>query len=134
MRGQHGKRVDNPFPSCFQASDPGHGLPTLFPHFPRDTLAAIRHSVCGGLLSGGLAEFGHLRDLAGRQLEILVDQVLDRVGRSALQAGLVLQLHAFAHLDELLASGRRRCFPVPNGLRPCSASEAGGRRSSNGWP
>ena len=40
MRGQHGKRVDNPFLRCFQSSNPGHGFPTLFPHFPRGAEAS----------------------------------------------------------------------------------------------
>ena len=32
MRGQHGKRVDNPSRLCFRAPDPGQRLPTPFPH------------------------------------------------------------------------------------------------------
>ena len=52
--------------------------------------------------------FFHLSDLAGHQLEILAKQVLDLVGFAVPQVGLCLQMHAFAHLDELFAISPRR--------------------------
>ena len=48
--------MDNPFLRCFQASDPGHGLPTLFLHFPHvddhdELLASGRRRPEGAQLS-----------------------------------------------------------------------------------
>lgn len=99
-------------------------MTTILPHFPRAPtgqhvdhplpayLSAVRRGrrqpcESGGLHSGDLAEIGHLRDLALQQLEKLVSQVLDRIGRAVFpQAGHDLLLRAFAHLDKLFVLGR----------------------------
>lgn len=47
-----------------------------------------------------------LRDLVLQQLEILVEQVLDLVGRSFLQDGFFVLQHAFANVDELSVGSR----------------------------
>ena len=68
---------------------------------------------------GGLGQHGvvrnkaldppfHLLGPALQQLEKLVRQILDLIGRAVLQIGFGLLPRALAHLDELFALGRQR--------------------------
>ena len=59
-----------------------------------------------------------LRDLALHQLEMLVELILDLVGRSVPPVRLVLLHQAFADVDERSVSGRRRSEVVQLSARP----------------
>ena len=67
----------------------------------------------------------HLSDLALQQLDKLAGQVLDRLGRAVPQIRFGLLPRAFAHLDELLALGRRRPeIPQPSARQPAAGLRA----------